>query len=93
MVPKSIGSLIAQLGFAFVQALVQRDNVIVFAGARDPFRADELKALVQEHPGKLHIVKLVSADEAGNKAAVEEIKEKAGRLDVVIANAGKPLAD
>jgi NAD(P)-dependent dehydrogenase (short-subunit alcohol dehydrogenase family) len=71
-----------------VRALLQRDNVIVFAGARSPSSATELQALTKEFPDKLHIVKLISADEAGNRAAVEEVKAKAGRLDVVIANAG-----
>jgi NADP-dependent 3-hydroxy acid dehydrogenase YdfG len=61
----------------------------VFAGARDLTRVAELETLAKEFPRKLHIVKLVSADEDTNKAAVEEIKAKAGRLDVVIANAGQ----
>jgi NADP-dependent 3-hydroxy acid dehydrogenase YdfG len=61
----------------------------VFAGARDPTRVTELEALAKEFPGKLYIVKLVSAEEDTNKAVVEEIKAKAGRLDVVIANAGQ----
>jgi NAD(P)-dependent dehydrogenase (short-subunit alcohol dehydrogenase family) len=66
---------------------VVRDNVIVFAGARDPTSAKALSELATRHQGKLHIVKLTSADEADNRAAVEEIKRIAGRLDVVIANA------
>lgn len=76
------------LGLGFVKVLLRRDNVIIFAGARNPSSATELQALAKEFPEKLHIVKLNSADEAGNKAAVEEVKAKAGRLDVVIANAG-----
>jgi NADP-dependent 3-hydroxy acid dehydrogenase YdfG len=43
---------------------------------------------LKEHSGKLHIIKLISADEANNRVAVQEIKKIAGRLDVVIANAG-----
>jgi NADP-dependent 3-hydroxy acid dehydrogenase YdfG len=61
----------------------------VFAGARDLTRVAELEDLAKEFPGKLHIVKLISADEDTNKAAAEEIKAKAGRLDIVIANAGQ----
>jgi NADP-dependent 3-hydroxy acid dehydrogenase YdfG len=76
-------------GLGFAKALVKRDNAIVFAGARDLTRVTELEALAKEFPGKLHIVKIVSADEATNKAVVEEIKAKVGRLDVVIANAGQ----
>jgi NAD(P)-dependent dehydrogenase (short-subunit alcohol dehydrogenase family) len=80
-----------RLGLGFVKALSKRENTVVFAGARDPSRATELKELASAYPGKIHIVKLVSGDEAGNKAALEEVKNIAGRLDVVIANAGKYL--
>jgi NAD(P)-dependent dehydrogenase (short-subunit alcohol dehydrogenase family) len=76
------------LGLGFIQHLVARENVVVFAGARDPTSATALNTLAKEHHGKLHVIKLVSADEANNRAAVEEIKRIAGRLDVVIANAG-----
>jgi NAD(P)-dependent dehydrogenase (short-subunit alcohol dehydrogenase family) len=76
-------------GLGFVTALARRENVIVFAGARDPSTASALHELQEEHPGKVFLLKLISADEAGNRAAIQEIKEKAGRLDVVIANAGK----
>jgi NADP-dependent 3-hydroxy acid dehydrogenase YdfG len=55
---------------------------------RQPGAAAELQALAKAHPGKLHLIKLTSADEADNFAAVEQIKQIAGRLDVVIANAG-----
>jgi predicted NBD/HSP70 family sugar kinase len=53
--------------------------------------ATELQVLAKAHPGKLHVLKLTSADEGDNHAAVEEIKKVAGRLDVVIANAGAML--
>jgi NAD(P)-dependent dehydrogenase (short-subunit alcohol dehydrogenase family) len=76
-------------GFGLVKALSARDNTIVFAGARDPAAAKDLQALAAARPGKLYIVKLVSGDAEGNAAAVSFVKEKAGRLDVVIANAGR----
>jgi NAD(P)-dependent dehydrogenase (short-subunit alcohol dehydrogenase family) len=62
--------------------------VVVFAGARNPDAATDLHELADRSQGKLHIVKLISAEEANNRAAVETIKSIAGRLDVVIANAG-----
>jgi NAD(P)-dependent dehydrogenase (short-subunit alcohol dehydrogenase family) len=77
------------LGFGLVRVLSARDNVIVFAGARDPTAAKDLQALAAERAGKLYVVKLVSNDAEGNTAAVSFIKEKAGRLDVVIANSGQ----
>lgn len=39
----------------------------------------------------MHLVKLASGDVEAHKAAVEQIKKEAGRLDVVIANAGQHL--
>jgi NAD(P)-dependent dehydrogenase (short-subunit alcohol dehydrogenase family) len=71
-----------------IQHLLMRENVIVFAGARDPTSATALNELANQHQGKLHVVKLLSADEANNRVVVENIKRIAGRLDVVIANAG-----
>ncbi|EIN05948.1 NAD(P)-binding protein [Punctularia strigosozonata HHB-11173 SS5] len=76
------------LGFGIVAALVARDNVVVFAGVRNPSSADALTNLGAKHPGKLHIVQLTSADKADNERAVAEITAKVGRLDAVIANAG-----
>jgi NAD(P)-dependent dehydrogenase (short-subunit alcohol dehydrogenase family) len=78
------------LGLGFVKVLLQRDAV-VFAGARNPSAAIELHELAKTNPEKLHILKLTSADEADNHAAIEDIKRIAGRLDVVIANAGQSI--
>jgi NAD(P)-dependent dehydrogenase (short-subunit alcohol dehydrogenase family) len=75
-------------GLALVQHLVVRENVVVFAGVRDPVSANALNELVSQHKSKIHVIKLLSADEENNRAAAEEIKRVAGRLDVVIANAG-----
>ena len=71
-----------------VQALAGRSNAVVFAGARDPSRATDLNALVKAHPDRVHVLKIISADRENNKAAIEEVKRVAGRLDIVIANAG-----
>ena len=69
-------------------ALAARPDAVVFAGARDPTRADSLHTFANAHSERVHVIKVVSADKENNKAAVEEIKRVAGRLDVVIANAG-----
>ncbi|EIN05949.1 NAD(P)-binding protein [Punctularia strigosozonata HHB-11173 SS5] len=76
------------IGLGLVKALADREDTVVFAGARNPSAAAELQRLAAAKPDKVHIVQLVSSDEAGNKAAVARIKSVAGRLDVVIANAG-----
>jgi norsolorinic acid ketoreductase len=75
------------IGLGIVTDLVKRDNVLVFAGARDPEAATELKQLQTIHKN-LHIVKLSSTSEEDAKTAAEQIERTAGKLDVVIANAG-----
>ncbi|KDQ18728.1 hypothetical protein BOTBODRAFT_29104 [Botryobasidium botryosum FD-172 SS1] len=76
------------IGLGLVTALASRDNVVVFAGARNPPAAKDLHALAEKYPGRLYIVKLTSSDKPENEAAIAEIKAIAGKLDVVIANAG-----
>jgi NAD(P)-dependent dehydrogenase (short-subunit alcohol dehydrogenase family) len=75
-------------GLGLVQGLVTHDNVVVFAGARNPDNATHLHDLAKTHPGKVYTVKLVLGDVTGNQKTIEEVKKKAGRLDVLIANAG-----
>ncbi|KAI5889999.1 NAD(P)-binding protein [Schizophyllum commune H4-8] len=75
------------IGLALVTHLASRPNTIVFAGARNPDAASALHALVEKHPNRVHVVELKAGDVEGNERAVEEIKRKAGQLDVVIANA------
>jgi NAD(P)-dependent dehydrogenase (short-subunit alcohol dehydrogenase family) len=67
--------------------LIDRPDTIVFAGSRDPSNKD-LQALATANPDRFCSIALDSADEPLNKAAADFIEEKAGKLDVVIANAG-----
>jgi NAD(P)-dependent dehydrogenase (short-subunit alcohol dehydrogenase family) len=78
-------------GLALVQLLLSQDDTIVIAGARhpEPEAAKELHVLAQNHPNRLFPIKLISADQSSNHEAAEFVKEKFGRIDVVIANAGK----
>jgi len=76
------------IGLGLVTALAARSDVIVFAGARNPNSAEDLKALEAKYHGKVHTVKLTSANRTDNDAAIAEIKRVAGKLDVIIANAG-----
>ncbi|KII82622.1 hypothetical protein PLICRDRAFT_68561, partial [Plicaturopsis crispa FD-325 SS-3] len=76
------------IGLGLVKALVLRDNVIIFAGARDPAAATDLQALVKQYPGKVHILKLVSASKEDSEAAAAFVEKVAGHINVIIANAG-----
>jgi NAD(P)-dependent dehydrogenase (short-subunit alcohol dehydrogenase family) len=74
------------IGYGLVATIAARPNTIIFAGARDP-AAQSLKELAAKH-SNVHPVKLTSGDKADNEAAIAEIQKTAGRLDVIIANAG-----
>jgi len=75
------------IGLGLVQQLVKRDNVLLFAGARDPTKATALNSLAEE-TGRIVIVKLESTSEEDAKAAAQLVKDKVGKLDYLIANAG-----
>ncbi|KAJ7101450.1 hypothetical protein B0H15DRAFT_876490 [Mycena belliarum] len=75
------------LGLALAATLAARPNTIVFAGARDPAATKALNELAAKHPN-VQPVKLTAGDKADNEAAVAQIKKTAGRLDVLIPNAG-----
>ena len=87
--PSMHSALIILPGLGIVKALSLREDVVVFAGARNPSAADELQQLSKQLPDKVHVVNLTSGNKANNEAAVTKVKELAGRLDVVIANAGE----
>ncbi|KAJ7851666.1 aflatoxin biosynthesis ketoreductase-like protein nor-1 [Mycena olivaceomarginata] len=84
------------IGYTLAATIAARPNTIVFAGARNP-AAQSLKDLAAKH-SNVHPIKLTSGDKSDNTAAVAslvftagavaEIQKIAGRIDVVIANAG-----
>ncbi|KJA23333.1 hypothetical protein HYPSUDRAFT_201362 [Hypholoma sublateritium FD-334 SS-4] len=64
-----------------------RPNAFIYAGVRDPTKAVALEALSNVYPGRIAIVKCVSADAEGNALLAKKIQERHGRVDTVIANA------
>ncbi|KJA17378.1 hypothetical protein HYPSUDRAFT_146577 [Hypholoma sublateritium FD-334 SS-4] len=64
-----------------------RPNAFVYAGVRDPTKAVALEALSNVYPGRIAIVKCVSADAEGNALLAKKIQKRHGRVDTVIANA------
>ena len=68
----------------------------VFAGARTPATATDLAAAAAEMPG-LHVVTLDVDDDASVARATREVVDRAGRIDVLVNNAGigggGPIAD
>ena len=70
------------------QILALHDDAFVYAGAREPAQATQLKTLEKKYLGRIATVKCVSADVEGNAALAKEIEARHGRVDTVIANAG-----
>ncbi len=76
-------------GFGKLAALeFARKGDHVFASMRDTSKAGELEQAKQAENLKLDIVRLDVTDEASVKSAVSEVIAKAGRIDVVVNNAG-----
>ncbi|EJU05887.1 NADP-binding protein [Dacryopinax primogenitus] len=76
------------IGLELVNQLITRPDTIVFACARNPPSATALHDLAAKHTGRLHILKLNSADRGDNDGSFAEVERIAGKLDVLIANAG-----
>ena len=62
------------IGFNIVNILSQRENVVIFAGARDPTAATQLNELAAKN-SNLHVIKLTSTSEEDAKAAAKKIEE------------------
>jgi NAD(P)-dependent dehydrogenase (short-subunit alcohol dehydrogenase family) len=83
------------LGLQIVKTLSTRPDTIVFAGVRSwPLDSeDQLTKLAAVSPNVVFPIKLTSADEMDNLAAASVVKDKVGKVDVIVANAGKLSVD
>lgn len=75
------------IGFRLVEKLVARPDTLVFATARNPTSATELQALAGKQDN-LVLLQLEATSEEDARAAAEAVEQKAGKIDVVIANSG-----
>lgn len=76
------------LGIVLTRILALRDDTIVFAGARNPSESSDLLTLAGRFPKKVQLITFIPGDRESNIKTVNDIRRSAGRLDVVIANAG-----
>jgi len=75
------------LGYGVTEQLAKRSSAIVYAGARDPSKADKLQQLAKQH-SNVHVVQLRADLEADHRAVAARLEAETGRVDVVWANAG-----
>ena len=75
------------IGYEMVKILAQRPDTIIFAGVRNPAKANALQTLASRNPN-LHVLQLESTSYTDAQSAANTIRKVSGGLDVVIANAG-----
>jgi len=75
------------LGLGTVQLLASRPNTLIYAAAREPSKADKLKQLAQKHDN-IRLVQLSVDSDSDHAALAKQVSSEAGRVDVVLANAG-----
>jgi len=75
------------IGFGLAERYASRPDTLVFAGARDPSKADKLQQLAKQHKN-VRIVQLAVTSDADHQAAAKQVEAEAGRVDVLLANAG-----
>ena len=75
------------LGLKTVELLASRPDAVIYAGARDTTKADQLQQLAKQH-SNIRIVQLGVDSDADHAAVVKKVQAEVGRVDVVLANAG-----
>lgn len=79
------------IGYKLVEQIAARPDTIVFAGVRSlPVNnEDELGKLIERLPNTVFPIELRSGNEEDHKEAAQLVEAKVGKVDVIIANAGK----
>lgn len=75
------------IGLEFVRQLLARGDRVI-ATCRHPGKATALNTLTGEYPGHLHVLPLDVANEKSRAELVRELPLVAGRVDLLINNAG-----
>jgi len=72
--------------------LLARNNFKTYASMRDLQKSSELKSIVEKEKLDMHFVQLDVTDDNSIKNAVRNIYNEAGRIDILINNAGYALS-
>jgi NAD(P)-dependent dehydrogenase (short-subunit alcohol dehydrogenase family) len=75
------------LGRIMTEKLLERGDRVIGAARR----IDALSGLASAHAGRLDVVSLDLVDTAAVRAAIDQAFQRAGRIDVVVSNAGYGL--
>ena len=75
------------IGLEFIRQLLTRGDRVI-ATCRHPGKATALNTLTGEYPGHLHVLPLDVASEKSRAELVRELPLVAGRVDLLINNAG-----
>ncbi len=75
------------IGLEFIRQLLTRGDRVI-ATCRHPGKATALNTLTGEYPGHLHVLPLDVASEKSRAELVHELPLVAGRVDLLINNAG-----
>jgi NAD(P)-dependent dehydrogenase (short-subunit alcohol dehydrogenase family) len=77
------------IGLGLVKELATRHtDIAIVACVRDLGNVSALKEVVVAHPDTILVVKYIAGDVENNQGIANEVKQKFGGLDIVIANAG-----
>jgi NAD(P)-dependent dehydrogenase (short-subunit alcohol dehydrogenase family) len=75
------------LGLELTRQYLERGDT-VFAACRQPIEATDLRALQQQHPDRLHVLRLDVTDPASIQAAAQSVAAVTDGLEVLLNNAG-----
>jgi NAD(P)-dependent dehydrogenase (short-subunit alcohol dehydrogenase family) len=76
------------IGLELVRQLLQQDDTLIFATARQPEAAAALQELAAANPERLTVIPLEVTDEAAIAQAVQAVSGRVDGLDILINNAG-----
>jgi short-subunit dehydrogenase len=75
------------IGYAIAEKLAD-SRYVVYAGARETSKLDQLQILQNRYPNNMTIISLDVTDEQSVKHAIAQIFNREGRIDALINNAG-----